>query len=156
MKRVTLLILILFALTAAPAMAASAHFVSASAGITGGNLQIDFKESGLGNNLNVDYLGQAQASATWVCVNGGGKVPSDPKKTTVVGAVRAAATFSPKNGTVSQSLLLDVPDPGAFSCPSGQRVRLANVTWWDVSITDLTNNQYRAIPGTFSIVYIPL
>ena len=46
---------------------------------------------------------------------------------------------SGKNGNVTASLTLS-PPPSDISCPKGQTLQLAQVTYNNVTLTDLTNN----------------
>jgi hypothetical protein len=133
---------------AAPAMATSPHFNKASATRSGNNLVVSWKESGLGDNLNIDYTASATATRVDSCVNGGQNVPSDPKKTTTQSPVSANGTFSVKNGTVNGSLTL-TPPATTLSCPPGQRATLISLTYTNVSISDDTNGISQSIPGTF-------
>jgi hypothetical protein len=138
---------------AAPAaLAVSPHFISASAKVDGTNLIVSFKEAGLGNNQLITYTANADATATYVCVNKGGANPSASNKTSVSGPVSATGTFSSgKNGNIDESLTLTPPPaPSTFSCPKGQSKQTAEVTYTNVSITDTTNNITEPIPGTFS------
>jgi hypothetical protein len=136
------------ALTATAAFAASPHFISASAARSGDNLVVKWKEAGLGDNLNIDYEASATATREDSCVNGGNKVPSDPKKTTTVAQTNAAGTFSVKNGSVNGSLTL-TPPTTTLTCPPGQKATLISLSYSDVSITDLTNGITEPIPSTF-------
>ncbi|MGZ4494220.1 MAG: hypothetical protein ACXVWU_05935 [Nocardioides sp.] len=136
---------------AVPAQAVSPHFVSASAKLSFTNLVVSFKEAGLGDNQLITYKASASATATYVCVNHGGKNPTAQNKDTVSGPVTA---FSPpldsgKNGSISSSLTLSPPGPGTFSCPSGQDMELASASYTSVTITDTTNGITESIPGTF-------
>jgi len=73
----------------------------------------------------------------------------------VSGPVSATGTFSSgKNGTISQSLTLSPPSAGSFSCPAGQRLVLAFVSYTNVAITDTTNKVTESIPGTFSRCFV--
>jgi hypothetical protein len=138
-------------MTASPALAVSPHFISASAQLSGTNLVVSFKEAGLGTNQNITYVASATATATYVCVNNGGANPSAANKTTVTAPVSATGTFnSGKNGNVVGSLTLTPPGPGSFTCPPGQTLALASVTYSGVSITDTTNGITEPIPGTFT------
>lgn len=113
------------------------------------NLTVSFKEAGLGTNQNIDYLAEADATATYVCVNKGGANPSAQNKTTVAGPVSETGTFSSgKNGQVTASLTID-PPPSDISCPPGQSLQLAQVSYTNVSITDTTNGVTESIAGTF-------
>jgi hypothetical protein len=154
MKRLLLAVSLTFGLVvaaAAPALAVSPHFISASAHLSGTNLVVNFKEAGLGTNQLITYEASADATATYVCVNNGGANPSASNKTTVSGPVSATGTFSSgKNGNVVASLTLNPPGPGGFSCPKGQSLQIAQVTYTNVSITDTTNGVTEPIAGTFS------
>src|SRR6516162_7288163 len=125
---------------AAPsAFATSPHFNSASAGLSGTNLVVSFKEAGLGTNQNIAYTASANASATYVCVNKGGGNPSASNKTNVAGPVSASGTFnSGKNGNVTASLTVS-PPPANLNCPGGQTQQVASVTYTGVTLTDMTN-----------------
>lgn len=138
----------LTALSAGPAFADAPKFQSVTAAKSGVNLVISFREIGLGN-ANITYRATATGSAVYSCVNGGGSVPSDAKKTTVSGAVRAGASFTPKNGVVNGSLTLTPPGPGTFSCPNGQTRTLISASYSNVSLTDTTNNVSATLSGTF-------
>jgi hypothetical protein len=145
---VALVALLIFGLTAQAAVAASPHFLKASAARSGNNLVVSFKEAGLGDNENIDYVASATATRVDSCVNGGGQVPSDPKKTTTQAPVSTGGTFSVKNGSVTASLTI-TPPATTLSCPPGQRATLISLTYTNVSITDTTNGISRDIPGTF-------
>jgi hypothetical protein len=132
------------------ALAVSPHFISASGTLNAnGSLTANFKEAGLGTNQNINYTLSADATATYVCVNKGGANPSAQNKTTVSGPVSASGTFSSgKNGNVTASLTVN-PPPSDISCPNGQRLELASVSYTDVTLTDTTNNVSISL-GDFS------
>lgn len=132
--------------TAATAWAQSPHFVgNVTAKLTDDSVQVCFKEAGLGSNALIDYTANANATATFVCVNNGGQCPNAANKTTVSGPVSASGTFSSgKNGTISQCLTIAPPDAGGFTCPSGQTLTLSEVSYTSISITDVTNGVSRA------------
>jgi hypothetical protein len=141
--------------------AASPHFIYCNAtGVSAtGTVTVSFKEAGLGANQNIDYKATATATATYVCVNRGGNIPQDPKKTTVTGPVTATGTFnSGKNGNIVASLTISPPPaPSTFTCPPGQTMRLANVTFSNVAVTDVTNKiNCPTSPATFSRTFIVL
>ena len=143
--------LLLMAVAIPAAFADSPHFISASAKLSGINLIVSFKEAGLGTNQLITYVASADATAVYVCVNNGGANPSAKNKTTVSGPVSATGTFSSgKNGNVVASLTLNPPSAGSFSCPSGQDLEVASVSYTNVAITDTTNGVTESIPGTFS------
>jgi hypothetical protein len=150
--------LLLMAIAIPAAFADSPHFISASASgpNSAGQLTVSFMESGLGNNQLITYVASADATATYACINGGGNHPKATNKETVSGPVSAEGTFSSgKNGTISRSLTLDPPSAGSFSCPSGQTLVLAFVSYTNVAITDTTNSVSESIAGTFSACLFP-
>jgi hypothetical protein len=143
--------LLLVVAFASAAQADSPHFVRASAQLSGTDLQVSFKEAGLGTNQLIDYTATADGTAVYVCVNRGGANPSASNKTTVNGPVSASGTFSSgKNGQVTASLTLQPPSAGSFSCPNGQSLEIASASYTNVTISDTTNGVTESIPGTFS------
>jgi hypothetical protein len=63
--------------------------------------------------------------------------------------VSASGTFSSgKNGQVTASLTVS-PPPSDISCPSGQSLELAQVTYTNVTLTDTTNDVSISVNGTF-------
>jgi hypothetical protein len=144
-------------LMACAAFAQNAHFIEASAALqSNGNLEVQFKEAGLGNNATALMRAAADATAEYACLNGGGNHPQAANKETVSGPVSAQGSFtSGKNGNIVGSLTLSPPGPGSFSCPNGQRLVLVSVSYTNVTITNLTFNDSAAIPGTFSAVLFP-
>jgi len=124
------------------ALATSPHFINATASLNSdGTLTANFKEAGLGNNQLIDYTLSANGTASYVCVNGGNHNPSATNKETVNGPVSASGEFnSGKNGSVTASLTLSPPSAGSFSCPKGQKLELASVSYTGVTLTDTTNN----------------
>lgn len=142
---------------AAAAQAASPHFIRASASgpNNAGQLVVSFKEAGLGDNQLITYVASANSTATYACFNNGGNHPQATNKETVSGPVSATGTFSSgKNGSISQTLTINPPSAGSFSCPPGQRLVLADVSYSNVAITDTTNGVTESIPGTFSRVFV--
>jgi hypothetical protein len=154
MRRILVVFAAVFAaaaLAVPAALAVSPHFVRASASLNDdGTLSVAFKEAGLGTNQLITYVASADATATYVCVNKGGANPSAQNKTTVSGPVSETGTFSSgKNGQVTASLTID-PPASDITCPPGQSLELASVSYTNVAITDTTNNVTEPIPGTFS------
>jgi hypothetical protein len=153
MPRIFLILVAAFATAALAvpgALATSPHFISASGTLNAnGSLTASFKEAGLGTNQNINYTLSADGTATYVCVNKGGSNPSAQNKTTVSGPVSASGTFSSgKNGNVTASLTVN-PPPSDISCPNGQRLELASVSYTNVTLTDTTNNVSISL-GDFS------
>jgi hypothetical protein len=144
------------ALAVPAALAVSPHFIRASGSLeSNGALTVDFKEAGLGTNQNINYLLTADATATYVCVNKGGGNPSAQNKTTVAGPVSASDTFnSGKNGQVTASLTAQ-PPPSDISCPPGQSLELAQVSYINIVLTDTTNNVSITVPDVNSGCLLP-
>jgi hypothetical protein len=119
---------------------AAPKFHSASGTINNaGALVVSFDERGLGNE-NVDYTLTASATATYACINKGGHHPKAANKETVSSSETAEASFEPKNGRVVASISVGPPSAGDFSCPSGQKLVLASVSYTNIVLTDNTNN----------------
>lgn len=140
-------------LGAAVAVASSPHFVGkVTAKLTDDTVQVCFKEAGLGNNQLIDYTASANATATFVCVNGGGQCPNAANKTTVSGPVSATGTFSSgQNGAVNQCLTIEPPSAGTFTCSGGQALTLSEVSYSGIQIKDDTNGVTQpATPTSFS------
>ena len=100
------------------AWAQNARFSKATATLAGGDLVVSWKEAGLGDNQNVDYVVNAYATATYFCVTPGGACHDISNQLRVEGPVTTTGTFaSSKNGSITASLTLEPPPPGSFSCP---------------------------------------
>lgn len=140
------LIITLFALLALAslslwiALADSPHFIKASASCSGDNIEVCFKEAGLGSNpVTISLSGTA--TATYQCFNNGGNHPKAGNKTTVSAAEAVSGTFYPQNGQVTNCLSLTPPGPGTFTCPSGQvLVGPTNVSYSNLSLTDTSDS----------------
>jgi hypothetical protein len=134
------------ALGVTQALAGAPKFFSSSSGVSsGGALVVSFDERGLGNE-NVNYTLTADAQATYACVNNGGKNPSAANKRSVVSPVTGGASFEPRNGRVSGTVSAGPPGPGTFSCPGGQHLVFADVTYTNVVLTDTTNGVSTSAP----------
>ena len=129
-----------------PALADAPKFHSVDSNVSsGGALVVSFDERGLGNE-DVDYTLTAQADATWACINKGGKNPSAANKRSVVSPVEGGGSFEPRNGRATGSISAGPPGPGSFSCPGGQRLVLADVTYTDIVLTDTSNGVSTGVP----------
>jgi hypothetical protein len=140
--------------------AVNPHFIFIRASLQqDGDLNVSFKEAGLGTNQNINYLASADATVTCTCVTKGGKCPNAANKVTFTEAVDQPATFnSGKNGQVNQTLTLSAPacppsDPP--TCGSGQELRLSAITWENIELTDLTTpvGPEAAEPASVSAVF---
>ncbi len=145
----------MLAFAISPVFAASPHFISASAAIVSpGNLVVSWKDAGLGDDLLIHYVATANAIADYGCLNGGGNHPKAANKFTVDGPVSGEGDFSSgKNGTINGSLTLYPPSAGSFSCPSGQTLVLADVTYSNIVLMDTTDGITAPIAGTLSMVF---
>jgi hypothetical protein len=147
---IAVLSMLVVALAAVPALAANPHFISASASgpNAAGNLRVNFKIAGLGDNQTITVTASADATAVYACQNNGGKFPSDPKKTQVSGPVSASGQFtSGQNGQITGSLTLR-PPATTLSCPNGQHRVLVSVSYTNVRVSG--GGDTASIPGTFS------
>jgi hypothetical protein len=144
MRRVLKLALLVAIATLTWAAAASAtsgaHFFSATGSVNDdGALVVAWDEAGVGQQ-QVNYTLSADATATYACINGGGNHPKAANKETKQDQVNAGGTFNPDNGRVEGSLTAGPLSAGSFSCPSGQELVLACVTYSNIVLTDTTNN----------------
>ena len=149
----TLLLALMMASSTA-ANGAFFHSYSASVG-SDGDLVVSFDERGLGNS-EITYVLTADAEATWACINGGGKNPSAQNKRDFFGEVTGGATFDPKNGRVQNSVSAGPLGPDDFSCPNGQRLVLAVVSYSNIVLTDTTNGISVYPDDIGPVVLIPL
>ncbi len=135
---------------AAVALAASPHFLRASATInSSGQLVCTFKEAGLGNTLTVaDISCSADATATYQCWNNGGKHPQAGNKETVGGPVSGGGEFPIRNGSASGSITVDPPGQGDFSCPNGQSLFLEDVSYTNIVLSG--EGATADVPGTLT------
>jgi hypothetical protein len=146
MRRVLLPILVLALVGLTPQIAwatSGAHFFFANSSVNDdGALAVTWDEAGLGQD-QVNYTLSADATAIYACINGGNNHPKAANKETVQGQVSGGGTFTPKNGRVRppEAILTAGPlSAGSFTCPSGQRLVLAKVTYTNIVLTDTTNN----------------
>jgi hypothetical protein len=155
MKIATLTVFLLAAVIPNMVLAASGspHFVgSVTAKFLGNNVQVCWKEAGLGSNVNIDYLATANATATYVCVNEGGNCPQAANKTNITGPVATPGTFSSgQNGAINQCLTISPPSGATLTCPGGQTATLSDVSYTNIGITDTTNGVNKtATPSTLA------
>ena len=135
---------------ASPAGATSgAHFKSASGSVNNsGSLVVSFDEAGVGQELVNYTLDVATASATYACINGGGNHPKAANKETHSSSLSTDASFNPTNGRVKASITTGPVSAGSFSCPGGQRLVLASVSYSGITLTDTTNNVSTTVADT--------
>jgi hypothetical protein len=125
----------------------SPHFIANATSCVqqGINLVCSFKEAGLSAG-SVETVGVSVfANAGYGCVNGGGTVPSDPKKS-ISGNLTVSGQFTAgKNGNLLGTLTVTpLAANQALSCPPGQTATLLSVTYGsaqqpNATITDFTS-----------------
>src|SRR5262249_22780238 len=115
------------------------HFIgSATSSVnSAGALVVSWKEAGLGDNVTVKYELDAQGTATYACINGGGNHPQAANKETVSAPVSSTGMFtSGKNGNITASLSAGPVSAGDFHCPPGQTMVLASVSYTGITLMD--------------------
>jgi hypothetical protein len=138
--------LMMIALSASAAWADAPKFHRVTSSVNSdAALVVSWDERGLGNE-NIDYTLTADASAVFACINGGGNHPQAANKETVNTEVSASGSFEPKNGRIVASLTAGPPSAGGFTCPSGQRLVLASVSYTNIVLTDTTNGVSASAP----------
>jgi hypothetical protein len=147
---------------AAPAQAGQGgsgnpHFIYATPQLVGNDLQVNFKEAGVGAGASVTVSTSATFSFELGCINGGSKHPKAANKEAFSTTASASGVF-PANagGNVVASLTLTAPSTAEIYanliCPPGQTTTLFSAQWSGLSITDSTNGITIAIPGTWSVL----
>jgi hypothetical protein len=154
-RRVTLIIaaplalfLALFMSTSASATS-GAHFFKVSSSVNdAGSLLVTYDEAGVGN-ATVNYtIDVTTAAAVWACINGGGNHPKAANKETVNSSLTVSFSRDPINGRVTgtTSPAIGPLSAGSFTCPSGQTLVLASVSYSGITLTDTTNNVSTTVP----------
>lgn len=142
-----------FSATGAFAANGNAHFIKSAtyAQRSGNNLTVTFKEAGLAAGSVETVVASATGTATYECINGGGNHPQAANKETVSTTVTKSGTFTAdKNGNIVGSLTIAPPGPGNFTCPPGQTLTgPLNVSYTNVSVTDVTSGATMAISGKY-------
>jgi hypothetical protein len=151
--KVVLVALAALVCAAGIAWADSPHFVGRVTAtlLANNDVQVCFKEAGLGSNVLIEYEATADATATFVCVNNGGECPNAANKRAVSGPVTGTGEFSSgKNGSIDRCIIIPGPDVPDF-CPGGQTETLDLISYASITITDTTNNVSElATPSSLS------
>lgn len=147
-----LTVLLTFVLASAASAGAPKFFATSSSVNDDGALVVSWDERGLGNE-NVDYTLTADATAVFACINGGGKHPQAANKETINSKVSTGGSFEPKNGRIQEDLTSDSPSAGTFSCPSGQRLVLASVSYTNIVLTDTTNGVSTSVADASRVFF---
>jgi hypothetical protein len=116
-------------------------------------LVIHIDEAGVGQ-LQVNYtLDIVTATANYACINGGNKNPSAANKRTFQSSVASGFAETPQNGRVDVTTSINGTPLSAdgFSCPSGQRLVLASVSYSGITLTDITNSVSITLPDVSRI-----
>ncbi len=158
-KTVAVVVALLGTLTlvAAPATAASPHFVGKVTTTldSDNNLQVCWKEVKLDRNQAIDYEASANASATYRCVTPLGACANAIDPVIVTGRVTAPGTFnSGKKGQITACLTIDVPSPTESPCSGPLTLTLTDISYSNIAIEDLTTpvGPVAATPSTLSAV----
>jgi hypothetical protein len=158
--KVVLAVLAVLVGTAGIAWAVNPHFIFVRASLQNdGDLDVSFKEAGLGTNQLINYLAEADATVTCTCVTHSGKCPNAANKETFTVAVDQPASFSSgKNGQVNQTITIEVPECPASdppTCGNGQEFRLSAITWENIQLTDQTTpvGPVDAVPSSLSATF---
>jgi hypothetical protein len=117
----------------------------------GDNLVVFFKETGLPAGSVQTVQLSATGTATFACINGGGRNPSAANKRTVSPDLSTSGRFeADRSGNITGTLTLMPPTAGDFSCPSGQTLSgPTDVSFTNVVLDDLTSGATRSFAGTF-------
>jgi hypothetical protein len=117
-----------------------AHFFSDTTAsvANSGALTVHIDEAGLGTG-EVLYSLSAEASATYACINGGGNHPKAANKETFHEQLSEGASFQPKHGRVQADMSAGPLSAGSFTCPGGQKLVLAAVSYSNIVLTDTIN-----------------
>jgi hypothetical protein len=154
------LALAVLACTVGIVWAVNPHFIFVRAAIQqDGDLDVSFKEAGLGTNLLINYLATADATVTCTCVTHSGACPQAANKVTFEEQVAEPATFSSgKNGQVNQTITISAPacpasDPP--TCGNGQDLRLSVISYTDIALTDTSTpvGPEPAVPSSASATF---
>src|SRR5260221_8187115 len=98
-----LLLIVGFSLTA---LASNPHFISEgtdSINSSGALVATGFKEAGLGSTTTTEKITLSpDGTATYACINGGGKQPSASNKKTVSGPRSGGGNFPVRNGQTTR------------------------------------------------------
>ena len=141
---VLVMVVAMLALSVSAVFADSPHFISEGTAsiLSSGAYQVaNFKEAGLGNTISTEAITlSATATATYACINGGGNHPKASNKETVTEPVANTQSFPVRNGQTTGTISVGPPGPGSFSCPLGQKLVLAFVSYTNVELKGLAGD----------------
>ena len=148
---------LVFTVATALAVSNGAHFFSATGTVDGsGALVVSWDEAGVDQDT-IAYTLTASAAATYACINGGGNHPRAANKETVAAQVSTGGSFQAKNGRIRASLVSGPLSAGDFSCPPGQTLVLACVSYSSITLADTTSaNMPVANIGNVSRTFVAI
>jgi hypothetical protein len=138
MRRSLIATLAVMAVVAVAAIAAfaAANFKSSSFSVnSAGQLVCSYDVSGLGNVSSTTGTCSGTNTATYQCINNGGKNPAAGNKSFSTGDVGTSQSVPVHNGRASGSLLVNPTGPNGFTCPSGQTLYLVSSCYSNTSMT---------------------
>lgn len=141
MMGITLVGAIALGTSAAQATSGAHYMPDTKASVTdAGALSVFIDEAGVGQQT-VNYSLAWTGTADYGCINGGGNHPQASNKETISSGDSTTFSESPINGRVKATVTVDGTPPPAtgFSCPNGQRLVLADVSY-TATLTDTTNH----------------
>lgn len=138
--------LILAALLNSPRVfAVSPHFVSAGAKCVDEDLQVCFKEAGLGTNQLINVELSALETSTTTCPNRGAKNQKPPGLTESTTPQSQPGEFnSGKNGQINSCLTIRCLPAG--DCPPGTN-QVNTCSYSSITLTDTTNGVEEDLPN---------
>lgn len=142
-------------LAAQSALADSPHFLFANASVSSstGQLQVSFKEAGLGTTVSTEKitLSVATATATYQCFNNGGNHPKAGNKETVSTSLTVSGTFPVRNGQTTGTIFAGPPGTNGFTCPPGQNLFLVAVSYSGLLLTGQNGDTAHPTPDPASL-----
>jgi hypothetical protein len=91
----------------------------------------------------------ADATAVYACINGGGNHPKAHKQGDRSGPVSGGGNFPVRNGSTTGSITVAPPGPGDFSCPNGQDLVFASISYTNIVLAGSAAHTAE-VPGTLS------
>jgi hypothetical protein len=119
-------------------------------------LRVTWIATGVGGDQVIEYRLTADVSVLYACINKPGKRPQASNKVTLSGTVTTeGSVVSDFTGRVEGTLTTNgsLPDPGSFTCPTGQSLVTARVDYTNILLTDLTNNGSTTAPDASKVYF---
>ena len=141
-----------------PALAQSPHFAQAAASgpDESGVLTVNFRLVGLAATGAANVVAVSEGTAIYACGSSDGTLPPDPTVQEHSETLVGSGDFTGRSkGQLTGSLSL-MPPPATLDCPSDLVVLLASVTYTGVTVIESASGSERAVPGTFSRMYVAI